>query len=402
VRRLLFWSATGLLVYTYLLFPLAVILRAVLRPRPHRSDEITPAVTLVISAHNEAADIGGKLENVLGLDYPEGRLAVVIASDGSDDGTDEVVRGYEQRGVQLVSLPRVGKAAALNAAVAEATGEILVFSDANSIYARDALRALVRPFADPTVGGVAGDQRYVSRNGSDAVASGEQRYWNLDRVLKASESRSGNAISATGAIYAVRRSLFRPVPPGVTDDFFISTGVIAQGYRLVFAEDAVAFEPVAKKSEVEWGRKVRVMTRGLRAVMLRRELLDPRRSGFYAPQLLTHKLLRRTMVFPLAVVAATSPLLWRAGRIYRAATLAQAAFYALGASGLLLRGTPAGRRKLFVLPAFFCFVNAASLRAVWNVARGHQIDRWEPQRPPTTDEQAAPSLPSTPTPGERV
>jgi cellulose synthase/poly-beta-1,6-N-acetylglucosamine synthase-like glycosyltransferase len=398
VRRLLFWSATGLIAYTYLLFPLVVILRAAFRPRPHRSDEITPQVTLVISAHNEAASIGGKLENILSLDYPEDRLAVVIASDGSDDGTDAIVRGYAERGVRLVSLPRVGKAAALNAAVAEAGGEILVFSDANSMYARDAIRALVRPFADPSVGGVAGDQRYVSRNGADAVASGEQRYWDLDRILKASESRSGNAISATGAIYAVRRSLFRPVPAGVTDDFFISTGVIAQGFRLVFAEDAVAFEPVAKKSEIEWGRKVRVMTRGLRAVVLRRELLDPRRSGFYAPQLLTHKLLRRTMVFPLAVVAVTSPLLWRRGRVYRAATRAQVVFYGLGASGLLLRGTRAGRRKLLVLPAFFCFVNAASLRAVWNVVSGHRIDRWEPERPrPTGDEDALPSLPGTPT-----
>jgi cellulose synthase/poly-beta-1,6-N-acetylglucosamine synthase-like glycosyltransferase len=401
VRRLLFWSSTGLLVYTYLLFPLLVLLRAALRPRPHRSEETTPHVTLAISAHNEAAGIRAKLENVLSLDYPDDRLEVVIASDGSDDGTDEIVREYAGRGVRLVSLPRVGKAAALNAAVAEARGEILAFSDANSIYAHDALRALVGPFADPTVGGVAGDQRYLSRDGADAVASGEQRYWDLDRLLKASESRAGNVISATGAIYAVRRSLFRPVPPGVTDDFFTSTGVIAQGFRLVFAEDAVAYEPVAKKSEVEWGRKVRVMTRGLRAVVLRRQLLDPRRTGFYAPQLLTHKVLRRTMVFPLAAVAATSPLLWRRGRVYRAATLAQAAFYGLGASGLLLRGTPAGRRKVLVLPAFFCFVNAASVRAVWNVLRRHQIDRWEPQRPsPAADEHGEPSLPPSPTASE--
>ena len=144
-----------------------------------------------------------------------------------------------------------------------------MFSDATR-STPDALRALVRPFADPSVGGVAGDQRYRSRDGADAIASGEQRYWDLDRLLKAAESRAGSTISATGAIYAVRRSLFRPVPPGVTDDFFTSTGAIAQGYRLVFAADAVAYEPVAKTSEVEWGRKVRVMTRGLRGVLMRR------------------------------------------------------------------------------------------------------------------------------------
>ncbi|MGH3027046.1 MAG: glycosyltransferase family 2 protein [Gaiellaceae bacterium] len=398
MRRLFFWSAAGLLAYTYVLFPLLVLLRAALRPRPYESREITPTVTLVISAHNEAASIGAKLENLLSLDYPDDRLEIVIASDGSDDGTDELVRGYAERGVRLVSLPRVGKAAALNAAVAEAGGEVLVFSDANSIYASDALRTLVKPFADPAVGGVAGDQQYLSRDDADAIASGEQRYWDLDRLLKAAESRAGSTISATGAIYAVRRSLFRSVPPGVTDDFFTSTEAIAQGYRLVFAADAVAYEPVAKTGEVEWGRKVRVMTRGLRAVLMRRELLDPRRHGFYAVQLLTHKLLRRTMVFPLALAAMSSPLLWRRGRIYRAATLAQAAVYGLGAGGLLLRDRPLGRRKAFMLPAFFCFVNAASLRAAWNVVRGHRIDRWEPQRPPAAEREDAQSLPPMPTP----
>jgi glycosyltransferase involved in cell wall biosynthesis len=399
VRPLLFWSAAGLLAYTYLLFPLVVLLRAALRPRPYDSGEITPTVTLVISAHNEAASMGAKLENLLSLDYPEDRLEVVIASDGSDDGTDELVRGYAERGVRLVSLPRVGKAAALNAAVAEAGGAVLVFSDANSIYAPDALRALVKPFADPSVGGVAGDQRYLSRDGADAISSGEQRYWNLDRLLKTAESRAGSTISATGAIYAVRRSLFRSVPPEVTDDFFTSTGAIAQGYRLVFAADAVAYEPVAKTSEVEWGRKVRVMTRGLRGVLMRRELLDARRHGFYAVQLLTHKLLRRTMVFPLAVAAVTSPLLWRRGRVYKAATIAQAALYGLGAGGVLLRDRPLGRHKAFMLPAFFCFVNAASLRAVWNVVRGHRIDRWEPQRSPAAEhEDAQAAVPRTATP----
>ena len=402
MRRLVFWSATGLLAYTYALFPLLVLLRAALRPRPYDSGEITPSVTLVISARNEAASIGAKLENLLALDYPDDRLEVVIASDGSEDGTDELVQGYAERGVRLVSLPRVGKAAALNAAVAEAGGEILVFSDANSIYAPDALRALVRPFADPSVGGVAGDQRYRSRDGADAIASGEQRYWDLDRLLKAAESRAGSTISATGAIYAVRRSVFRPVPPGVTDDFFTSTGAIAQGYRLVFAADAIAYEPVAKTSEVEWGRKVRVMTRGLRGVLMRRELLDSRRHGFYAVQLLTHKLLRRTMVFPLALAAATSPLLWRRGRVYRAATLAQAAVYGLGAGGMLLRGRTLGRSKVFMLPAFFCFVNVASFRAVLNVVSGRSIDRWEPQRPPEESAGVDAAAPRTPVPPGRA
>jgi cellulose synthase/poly-beta-1,6-N-acetylglucosamine synthase-like glycosyltransferase len=382
MRRILFWASVLTVLCTYLLFPLLVLVRALIRPRPHASADIRPSVSMIIAAHNESAGIGAKLENVLSLDYPPDRLEVVIASDGSDDGTDEIVQSYVDRGVRLLSLPRQGKAPALNAAVGAAQGEILVFSDANSLYAQDAIAALMRPFADPLVGGVAGDQRYVADGAGDAIAAGEQRYWNVDRMLKTAESRAGNVISATGAIYAVRRSLVRPVPDGVTDDFFTSTGVIAQGYRLVFAPDAVAFEPVARSAELEFGRKVRVITRGLRGVVLRRELLYPRRHGFYAVQLFGHKVLRRLMVFPLGVAAATSPLLWRQGRIYRVATVLQASVYGLGATGMLLARRPLGRRKALVLPAFFCFVNVAALKATWNVLRGRRIDRWEPRREP--------------------
>ncbi len=391
MRRALFWSALGVLAYTYFVFPLVVLLRAARRPRPHLTADVTPSVTMVIAARNEAAAIGAKLENLLSLDYPEERFEVVVASDGSDDGTNEIVRAYANRGVRLESLPRLGKAAALDAAVAQANGDILVFSDANSMYAHDALRALVRPFADPLVGGVAGDQRYLGATDADAIASGERSYWDLERRLKAAESLAGNVISATGAIYAIRRSLFRPVSAGVTDDFFTSTGVIAQGHRLVFAPDAVAYEPVSKTAEIELGRKVRVMTRGLRGVLLRRELLDPRRHGFYSLQLFTHKVLRRTMVFPLLALAAISPFLWSRGVLYRAATVTQAAFYGLGAAGMLLAGRPLGRRKALALPAFFTLVNLASLRAVWNVVRGRHIDRWEPRRSETTTDGAAPS-----------
>jgi cellulose synthase/poly-beta-1,6-N-acetylglucosamine synthase-like glycosyltransferase len=373
-----------------------VLVRGFIRPCKYKAEDITPSVTMVLAAHNEAANIGPKLENVLALDYPSERMNVVVASDGSNDGTDEIVRRCEGPRVRLLSLNRCGKAAALNAAAAAARGEILVFSDANSMYVPDALRALVRPFADPLVGGVAGDQRYVAEGRGDAITSGEQSYWNLDRMLKTAESRAGNVISATGAIYAVRRSLFRPVPDGVTDDFFTSTGVISQGYRLIFAPDAIAFEPVAATAELEFGRKVRVITRGLRGVLVRRDLLDPRNHGFYAVQLLSHKLLRRMMVFPLAVAGATSPLLWRHGRIYRVATLLQGGLYGFGAAGILLARKPLGRRKPFVLPAFFCFVNLAALRATWNVVRGRRIDRWEPKRKPASADAEAADAQSAP------
>jgi glycosyltransferase involved in cell wall biosynthesis len=375
------WGAVAVIAYTYAGFPLLVLARAAVRPRPITTADVRPRISVLIAAHNEADAIGSKLESVLATAYPEDRREVIVASDGSDDGTEDVVRRYEAGGVRLLALPRVGKAAALNAAIAAATGEVLVFTDANSALEPDALAALVRPFADPSVGGVAGDQRYRKQGDEAAVAGGERSYWGFDRVLKVAESRAGNAISATGALYAVRRELVGEVPEGVTDDFATSTGVIAAGSRLVFAPEAVAWEPVAASGEVEFGRKVRVMTRGLRGVLVRRELLDVRRHGFYAVQLLSHKVLRRLMVVPLLVLAVASPALWRRGRLYRLATVGQVCFYGAGAVGLAA-GSSARRRggKLLALPAFFCLVNAASVKAVWNLVTGRRIDRWEPQR----------------------
>jgi cellulose synthase/poly-beta-1,6-N-acetylglucosamine synthase-like glycosyltransferase len=199
-------------------------------------------------------------------------------------------------------------------------------------------------------------------------------------MMKHSQSRAGNVISATGSIYAVRRSLFQPIPSGVTDDFVVSTQVIAQGYRLVFASDAFAYEPVAAGGKVEFGRKVRITTQGLRAVLVMRRLLNPFRYGFYAIQLFSHKVLRRLAVFPLIIVFFSAALLWNHGWLYQAAFLGQTAFYTCAALGFLLRNTRFGKVKVFTLPMFFCMIYAASLLATANILRGKQIERWVPQR----------------------
>ena len=227
---------------------------------------------------------------------------------------------------------------------------------------------------------MAGNQVSLPENGKSVVADGERLFWHVDRWLKKNQSRAGNAISATGAIYAIRRSLFRSVPEGVTDDFVTSTRVISQGYRLVFAPDAIAFEPVAKSSSAEFGRKVRVMTRGLCGVVAVRELLNPFRYGMYSIQLFSHKVLRRLVALPLLALLLFSALLWSRGIIYQLAAVTQLAFYGLAVGGLMLRGTQVGRFKLFTIPSYFCLVNAAALVAAINVIRGNRILLWEPQR----------------------
>jgi cellulose synthase/poly-beta-1,6-N-acetylglucosamine synthase-like glycosyltransferase len=387
IAEWVFWGAVLGAAWTYALFPLCLWLRARIAPRPWRSADAGPRTSLLICAYNESASIAARLENALALEHPAERLEIIVASDGSSDQTEAIVRRFAPRGVRLLALPRRGKIPALNAAAAAATGEILVFSDANSIYEPGALRELLRPFADPSVGAVAGDQRYLRAGTRSDGAEGERAYWDLDRMLKRWQSAAGSATSATGAIHAVRRELFRPVPPGVTDDFWVSINAVAQGRRLVFAEGAVAWEPATPASGSEFRRKVRVMTRGLRGVWLMRELLDPFRHGFFSLQLLSHKVLRRLAVIPLGAILLATPFLWNAGAIYRAALFAQIAFLATAALGAWLpartAASPAWVRRparLLALPAFFCMVNAAAGLAALNVLRGRRIDAWEPQR----------------------
>ncbi len=381
LTEVLFWAATVVLTYTLVGFPLLLWVRAKLRPRPIRSLPETPTVSLIVAAHNEEEVIAEKLRNIGELDYPSDRLQVIIASDGSTDGTCDIIRGFGgQR--KLLALPRVGKAAAMNSAVAEATGDILVFTDANSLFARRAIRELVAPFADPGIGGVAGDQRYTQRGDGISSASdgGERAYWNLDRYMKCWESRGGNIVSATGAIYAIRRDLFRQIPEGVTDDFATSTAVIVQGFRLVFAPDACSYEPVASDERGEFNRKVRIMTRGLRAVCLRRQLLNPLRHGFYSLQLFSHKVLRRLMVLPLAVMLLSSALLATSDTLYASLFSLQIAFYLVAAAGWLLRRRLPKRFRIALLPTYFCLVNLAALTALGHLLTGRSIRRWSPQR----------------------
>lgn len=376
----LFWFSLALILYTYVLFPALIYVRARVFPRLYHKAGIQPSVSLVLAVHNEEDDLPAKLVNICEMDYPPEKFEAVIASDGSTDRTNEILQQSQAGNIKLLLLPRTGKARALNAAVEHSQGEILVFSDANSIYAPDAIQKLVAPFADPSIGGVAGNQRYLSEKSANLSQAGEKKYWNFDRVLKSLESRSGNVISATGAIYAIRRSLFQPIIDGVTDDFFTSTAVIEQGFRLVFEPDAVSYEPVAGDANREFKRKVRIITRGLRSVIARKRLLNPFKFGFYALQLFSHKVLRRLVVFPLLALFLTNLFLISAGLFYTLSAAAQVAFYGAALAGYLLRHHRSRFAKLTAIPFYFTMVNVAALMAVKNIVLGNQIARWEPQR----------------------
>jgi cellulose synthase/poly-beta-1,6-N-acetylglucosamine synthase-like glycosyltransferase len=376
-----FWISVACLLYVYAGFPLLVALVGWLRRREVRVAPVTPGVTLIIAAYNEEAVIGERLENALALDYPPERLQILVAADGCSDRTEAIARRYADRGVDVLSLPRQGKIRALNEAATRATGEILVFSDANIMCHPRALRALVRNFADPDVGGVAGHTGYRLEAGSESSSEGERLYWDYDTWLKRLESATGSIVSAHGGLYAVRRRLFQPIADSaVTDDFAISTAVVEQGYRLVFEPDARASEYAVPQAQREFRRRVRLMTRGLRGVVLRRSLLNPARFGFYAIVLFSHKVLRRLVPIPLIVIAATSASLASTHPFYLVAAAGQAAFYTLAAAGFVLRRAASGRLKLVYVPFYYCMANAACGVALVQLLRGRRIELWQPQR----------------------
>ena len=390
IARVLFWLSGGLIVYAYAGFPLLLLVRSVARRRDPLPEPAAgaglPRVSMVIVAHNEAGAIAAKIQNVAELDYPADLLEVIVASDGSDDGTNEIVERLVRPGLRLMALPRTGKIPALNAAAAQADGEILVFSDANSMYAADALRRLVAPFSDPSVGAVGGNQRYLPGGGSRMVGLPERLYWSYDRALKLMQSRAGSMTAATGAIHAVRRELFRPVPPGVSDDYMTSTRAVAAGFRLVFQPDAVAWETLAASEEAEFSRKRRIIARGLLGLWLTRGLFNPLRHGFYAVQLFSHKVLRWSGCWLLLVLFGASLALHDEGALYGWAAGGQVALYGSALAGLALRNTGVARYRLFKLlgiPLYFALANYAALRAWLQILGGRRVEAWESGRSPS-------------------
>lgn len=379
--NLIFWFCLFTLIYIYLLYPILLILRAVLFKRPiNRGGDQSPSVSIVIAAYNEEQVIKDKIENMLSLDYPKDKMEIIIASDGSSDKTNEIVSAFHQKEVHLLALPRQGKAKSLDAAVEASHGEILVFSDANSMFRTDAIKVLTSYFNDLQIGGVAGNQVYLKDSAISASGQGEQSYWSFDSYLKEIQTKAGNTISATGAIYAIRRNLFQGVPEGVTDDFVTSARVILQGYRLVFAPESIAYEPVAATSSVEFGRKVRIITRGLSGVIKVRKLLNPFQYGFYSVQLFSHKVLRRLAVVPILLLFVANLFLWQAHWFYLLTLLGQIVLYLLALTGWIMEVNNWGKFKVFSLPYYFCAVYLAALFAIINILRGQQITRWTPQR----------------------
>lgn len=365
-------------VYIYFGYALIIWVLAHLRPRPVQSRTIYPPVSLIIAVHNEEEVIEAKVRNCLALDYPADRLQILVVSDGSTDDTHAIVERFFDRGVRLIVLERRGKALALNEGVERASGEILVFSDANSMLEPQSLARLVASFADPEVGGVCGNQKYCSRDGADATERGENLYWRFDKWLKSQESKTGSIFAADGSLYAIRRPLYVPMQdPAQADDIAISCRVVLQGYRLIYEPLAVTYEYSPSEGRRELIRKIRVTNHSVRALLnLGRALWT---SRFYSFELLSHKFFRHLIPFALVLLFGANLIAAKESAPFRVLMLLQSLFYLLALAGFWWRRFRVGRWKVFSVPYFFSLVNLAALLGVLDILRGRRVTIWSPR-----------------------
>jgi len=379
IAEVIIWLSAAALFYTYVGYPILVALISTIRPRRWRRDAFEPTASIIITAYNEERDLAAKLENTLALDYPPELLEITVASDCSSDRTDEIAREFASRGVRLYRQPqRLGKTTAQNAAVERARGEILLFSDATTMYRPDVLRAMMPNFADPTVGCVAGRLIYVDPTGS-SVGRGAVSYWSYETFLKKHESRACSLIGASGCLYAVRRSAYLPLYPEAHGDFIIATKMIQQGLRTVFEPEAVCTEETNRRVDNELKMRVRVIAQTFTDLWRHRQMLNPFRSGFYAVQLLSHKVMRYLVPFFLMALFAASALLTPGYLVYRILFAAQVAGYGSAALALVLERVGI-RSRMLAFPQYFALTNLASIIALYKLLRGERYARWEPIR----------------------
>ena len=374
-----FWLSVVALFYTYAGYPVLLALVSALKPRKVRRGEFEPTVTIIIAAYNEERDLAAKLENTLALDYPRELLEIIVASDCSSDGTDEIAREFAGRGVQLLRQSmRLGKTAAQNAAVEQAHGEILLFSDATSLYQPDAVRAIMPSFADATVGCVAGRLEYVDGSNS-RVGRGARSYWSYETFLKRHESRVGSLIGASGCLYAVRRSAYVPLYHEACSDFIIATKMVEQGLRAVYEPNAVCTEQTNRQSDQELKMRVRIIAQTFTDLWRHRALLNPVRGGFYGVQLLSHKVMRYLVPFFLMGLFVSSAVLAPVSLFFRLMFAAQIACYACPALAWMLDRVGI-RSRLLAFPQYFMLANLASLIGCYKFLRGQRYASWEPIR----------------------
>jgi len=380
-----FWFSLFFILYAYLGYLLLLWVLVHIRgdKESNHLDEgntFRPSVTLIISAYNEEEVIEDKILNSVALVYPKELLEIVVVSDASQDNTDRIAARYSGKGIVLRRYEgRIGKTECLNSAVPLARGDIIIFSDANSLYDRNAVQELVKHFRDPRIGFVTGSTRYVSPLQSDGIVEPIGIYSRLEMLTKDLESRIGSCVGADGAIFAVRKGLYRQLKEFDINDLVIPFRIIAEGFRGVFEKEAFCLEHVAKSMKGEFYRQVRITSRTIRAIVSNIVLLNPFRFGFYSIELFSHKICKLCVPFFLIVCLITNLLILDDGKAYAYMLFGQVAFYilaAIHASALPVKGLS----SLLSIPKTFAVANCAILWGWLKYFRGETYTTWRTGR----------------------
>ncbi len=377
--QIVFWLSVALLFYVYAGYPLVVYLVSILFPKKIQRAQFESTVSVIITAYNEERDIRAKLQNTLEIDYPKEKLEIIVASDCSTDKTDEIVREFSAQNVKLYRQnERLGKTSAQNMAVEKATGEIILFSDATTMYEKQVLRAMLPNFADESVGCVAGKLIYVDASRS-SVGKGAKSYWSYETFLKESESRACSLIGASGCLYSIRKSAYRAMYPEACSDFLIATVMYRQGLRTVYEPGATCVEETNQHSKKEMQMRVRVIAQTFTDLWRNREMLNPLKSGFYAVELFSHKVLRYAVPIFLILMVLSAGILAIHSNFFLLVFALQIGFYAVALFAWLLEKNNL-RMGALAIPLYFVLANLASLLGFYKFLSGERYARWEPIR----------------------
>jgi cellulose synthase/poly-beta-1,6-N-acetylglucosamine synthase-like glycosyltransferase len=374
------WVAVFLIAYVYAGYPLLLWLLTRRWSKGVYQGNITPSITVLISAYNEAQVIRAKLENTLALEYPRELLEVIVISDASTDGTDQIVESFAHRGVKLLGMSqRGGKTVGLNAAIKQAQGDIVLFSDANILYEPDVAQRLVRNFAEHDVGCVTGNSCYAESSNSASHVQ-ERSYWHYEQMIRAWESQLGSTVGGDGAIFAIRREFYEPLAPEAINDLVIPLQIVARGYRAVFEPEAIGFEPSAGDFGGEFRRKRRIVNRSWRGVLNVPKVLNPWATGLFAWQVWSHKMLR-WLVFPMVLIAATGCIFaFSAGIIYQIGAFFFLASVVIAVVGGFRRDCAGWVARLAQALFYFYIVNLAAFLGILLAMFGSVQVVWTPER----------------------
>lgn len=374
-----FWISFLWIAYSYVGYLSLLTLFALFRKRSIRKSEIYPRVSLIIAAHDEEKAITNKIKNALALDYPKDKLEIMVASDCSTDRTDEIVSAFQQQGVRLVrQQERRGKTAAQNLAAKYATGKILAFSDATTIYDSDALRKLVRNFNDPKVGCVGGEERFIKPGGT-LVGEEVGLFWKYEQLLRQRECEFNTLIGVSGCIFAIRKEFYESLPESLIEDFALPLKVASKGYRVVYEKEAVGYEETVFTGSGEFARKVRIVVGGINGLVHMPHLLNPFRYPLLAFQLISHKIFRWLTPFFLLMLFWSNISLLYQSPIYYAFGVLQSLCYGLAFLGFLFQEVRE-KPRLFRIPYYFCLVNLAALVGILRFLCGERKVAWSPVR----------------------